>query len=100
MGMLDEWQVTWGDLNEIIGLNPSLRGMVFGYVAERKLRTMTMIVKRKATLALPIVDSGFALSQNRFRLRRFRIPLKADIPRSFNATRAIGEKLPFPAQEQ
>jgi len=46
MGMLDEWQVTWEDLNEIIGSNPSLRGMVFGYVAERKLRTMWFSDKR------------------------------------------------------
>lgn len=40
MGILDRWQVTWEDLNEVIETNPSLRGMVFGYVAEQKLRSM------------------------------------------------------------
>lgn len=40
MGFLDDWEVSRDDLNEILVENPSLRGMIFGYVAERKLRTM------------------------------------------------------------
>lgn len=40
MGILDEWQVSREDLNEIIQANPSLRGMVLGYVAEHQLRKM------------------------------------------------------------
>jgi hypothetical protein len=40
MGLLDDWEVSHDDLNEILAENPSLRGMLFGYVAERKLRTL------------------------------------------------------------
>jgi len=36
--LLDLWDVTREELDEIIQANPSLRGIVFGYVAEYKLR--------------------------------------------------------------
>ncbi|MCF2137841.1 MAG: restriction endonuclease [Candidatus Thorarchaeota archaeon] len=36
--IFDEWQVTLRDIDEIIINNPSLRGFLFGYVAEYKLR--------------------------------------------------------------
>jgi hypothetical protein len=35
---LREWNLTLDELNEILVLNPSLRGITFGYVAEFKLR--------------------------------------------------------------
>ena len=38
MTIFDEWEVSAEQLSEIIGHNPSLRGMLFGYVAEIKLR--------------------------------------------------------------
>lgn len=34
MGLLSDWGVTFDDLDEVVTDNPSLRGMVFGYVAE------------------------------------------------------------------
>lgn len=37
-GLLDEWDITRDELNEVISDNPSLRGMLFGYVAEVKAR--------------------------------------------------------------
>ncbi|WP_139323093.1 restriction endonuclease [Deinococcus marmoris] len=36
--MLEDWGVTYEELGEALEENPSLRGMVFGYVAEIKLR--------------------------------------------------------------
>lgn len=39
MGYLERWGVTFEELDEIITANPSLRGMVFGYVAERRIDT-------------------------------------------------------------
>lgn len=38
MTILEEWAVTAEQLSEIIAQNPSLRGMLFGYIAEIKLR--------------------------------------------------------------
>ncbi len=35
--VLDRWQITADDLTRIVDENPSLRGMLFGYVAELKL---------------------------------------------------------------
>lgn len=40
MGLFQEWQITPTELEEIIGANPSLRGITFGYVAEYKLRKL------------------------------------------------------------
>jgi hypothetical protein len=37
MGILDLWKVSKDELNLVIEANPSLRGMLFGYVAELKL---------------------------------------------------------------
>ena len=36
--ILDEWDITAEELTLVMGENPSLRGMVFGYVAELKLK--------------------------------------------------------------
>lgn len=38
--ILDRWSVTEEQLTEIVDSNPSLRGMLFGYVAERKLHEL------------------------------------------------------------
>jgi len=37
MGLLEEWKLSPGELDEIVSLNPSLRGFMFGYVSEYKL---------------------------------------------------------------
>jgi hypothetical protein len=37
MGLLDNWDVSREELNRVLDENPSLRGMLFGYVAELKL---------------------------------------------------------------
>lgn len=37
-GFLEHWQLTQEEIDEIISANPSLRGMLFGYVSEYKLR--------------------------------------------------------------
>ena len=36
--LLDRWQITPQELSEIISQNPSMRGLLMGYVAEYKLR--------------------------------------------------------------
>ena len=38
MSILDDWELTPEELTLVVGENPSLRGMLFGYVAELKLR--------------------------------------------------------------
>ncbi len=40
MGLLERWNLTNEELDEIITTNPSLRGMMLGYVSEYKLRHM------------------------------------------------------------
>jgi hypothetical protein len=40
MGVVNEWGLTPEEVDEIITESPSLRGMVFGYVNESKLRKM------------------------------------------------------------
>jgi len=40
MGVLERWQVTSEELDEVISASPSLRGFVFGYLSEYKLRKM------------------------------------------------------------
>jgi hypothetical protein len=37
MGVLEDWQVTKAELNEILETRPSARGHLFGFVAEYKL---------------------------------------------------------------
>jgi hypothetical protein len=38
--ILDRWDITAGELTEVIDANPSLRGIMLGYLAEVKLRHM------------------------------------------------------------
>lgn len=38
MGILEQWKLTPTELGEIVSANPSMRGLIFGYVAEYKLR--------------------------------------------------------------
>ncbi len=38
--ILERWQITAEELTEIVDVNPSMRGNMFGYVAEMKLRKM------------------------------------------------------------
>ncbi len=38
--ILKRWQLTEAELSEIMAANPSMRGLVLGYVAEYKLRKM------------------------------------------------------------
>lgn len=38
MSILTEWEITSQQLTELLGENPSLRGMLLGYVAELKLK--------------------------------------------------------------
>ena len=38
--ILERWQITADELTELIDANPSMRGNMFGYVAEMKLRKM------------------------------------------------------------
>ncbi len=38
--ILERWQITAEELTELIDTNPSMRGNMFGYVAEMKLRKM------------------------------------------------------------
>jgi len=38
MGVLERWRLTVDELDEIVSANPSLRGFMFGYVSEHKLR--------------------------------------------------------------
>lgn len=40
MGLLDDWNLSYADVNELVTDNPSLRGMVFGYAAEVKARKL------------------------------------------------------------
>lgn len=50
MGILDLWEVTLGELDEIVAANPSLRGFMFGYVGEYKLRKMWLSDDRISNL--------------------------------------------------
>jgi hypothetical protein len=36
--ILEKWEITAEELTEIVEANPSIRGMLFGYVAEHQLR--------------------------------------------------------------
>ncbi len=37
MGLLEQWGITLGELNEILVSRPSLRGILIGFIAEYKL---------------------------------------------------------------
>jgi hypothetical protein len=40
--ILQEWEITEQELTELVNANPSLRGMLLGYVAELKLQTLCL----------------------------------------------------------
>jgi hypothetical protein len=40
--ILQEWEITEQELTELVNANPSLRGMLLGYVAEHKLQTLCL----------------------------------------------------------
>lgn len=40
MGLLENWDITLEELEEAVKENPSLRGVMIGYLAERKLKKM------------------------------------------------------------
>lgn len=44
--ILDRWRVSAQELTEVIDQNPSLRGMMLGYVAEMKVRQMWFLPPR------------------------------------------------------
>ena len=48
--ILDRWSITPDELTTAIDENPSLRGMLLGYVAEYKLRRMWFIDRPGVTL--------------------------------------------------
>ena len=48
MGILDVWDVGIDELDDIVEANPSLRGFLFGYVSEYKLRKMWFSDERLA----------------------------------------------------
>ncbi len=50
MSLLEQWQITMEELNEIISANPSLRGFLLGYVAEHKLRKLLLADERVCNL--------------------------------------------------
>lgn len=50
MDILGQWELSRDELNEILTENPSLRGILLGYVAERKLRKMWFSDKRISDL--------------------------------------------------
>ena len=51
--VLDEWDIDASALTSILVENPSLRGMLMGYVAERKLQMMVKDVPGVSLLAKP-----------------------------------------------
>lgn len=53
MTIFDRWKVTSNELSEIVKSNPSLRGMVFGYIGEYKLRKMLSSDSRVTNVLKP-----------------------------------------------
>lgn len=53
MNLLDEWQITPEQLTDILAENPSLRGMLQGYVAEWKLRDYLLSLPGVSTIRKP-----------------------------------------------
>ena len=75
MGVLQDWQVTYDDLDEVVTDNPSLRGMLFGYVAEVKCRKIwfarpefTDVVKYVDHDRQEKADIGLTYRNERFRI--------------------------------
>jgi hypothetical protein len=50
MAILEHWKLTADELDEIVSANPSLRGFMFGYVSEYKLKKMWFSNKRISNL--------------------------------------------------
>ncbi len=50
MGVLKHWKLTVEELDEIVSANPSLRGFMFGYAGEYKLRKMWFLDERVSDL--------------------------------------------------
>ncbi|MBM4037950.1 MAG: restriction endonuclease [Planctomycetes bacterium] len=46
MGILERWRVTSDELDEIVSASQSLRGFIFGYVSEYKLRKIWLTDER------------------------------------------------------
>jgi hypothetical protein len=57
--ILDRWEITAEELTELVDRNPSLRGIVIGYVAEAKL------LKRLLSASADIKDQGKADNHDR-----------------------------------
>jgi len=53
VGVLEQWQVTLEELDEIISDRPSLRGFLFGYLTEYKLRNLWFASKEFQDLVTP-----------------------------------------------
>ena len=51
--LLERWQLTEQELTVIVDENPSLRGMMIGYIAEYKLRALLMADKNVTSLHKP-----------------------------------------------
>ncbi|MDQ3687815.1 MAG: hypothetical protein M3430_19745 [Acidobacteriota bacterium] len=79
--ILERWHITAEELTELIDANPSMRGNMFGYVAEMKLRKMwfsgertTHAVKyddhdrkKKGDLVVTYRNHSFIIEANRSR---------------------------------
>lgn len=50
MSILDHWQLTEAELTQLVSDNPSLRGMMFGYIAEHKFHEMIISHPRVCAL--------------------------------------------------
>ncbi|GIK58185.1 MAG: hypothetical protein HND44_17000 [Chloroflexi bacterium] len=44
MNVLEKWNITPDQLTELLDENPSLRGILFGYVAELKLKEIVAAI--------------------------------------------------------
>ena len=53
MSILDDWGISPETLTELLGENPSLRGMLLGYVAEHKLKEMVTSFRGVSFAAKP-----------------------------------------------
>jgi len=51
--LLNAWSLTRAELSEIVAENPSMRGLMFGFVAEYKLRKMWLLRREITNLARP-----------------------------------------------
>ena len=51
--LLRDWDITLAELAEIVGENPSMRGLMFGYVAEYKLKKECLLRPEMVNLTRP-----------------------------------------------